>query len=112
MALRDEISEYPYTGVVRRKVEGQGDEDDVDVVIYEGVMDGHMTTDDEGHTLQTSSYVISMPLTKDDNGNYIVPRKGDEISLVRFGETLEFVVDNAEPSQLGGISVYSTRKAW
>jgi hypothetical protein len=53
-----------------------------------------------------------MPLTKDDKGNYIVPRKGDEISLVRFGETLEFVVDNAEPSQLGGISVYSTRKAW
>ena len=112
MALRDEISEYPYTGVVRRKVEGQGDEEDVDVVIYEGVMDEHMTTDDEGHTLQTASYVISMPLTKDDKGNYIVPRKGDEISLVRFGETLEFVVDNAEPSQLGGVSVYSTRKAW
>ena len=106
MALRDEISEYPYMGVVRRKVEGQGDEDDVDVVIYEGVMDEHMTT------LQTASYVISMPLTKDDKDNYIVPRKGDEISLVRFGETLEFVVDNAEPSQLGGVSVYSTRKAW
>ena len=112
MALRDEISEYPYTGAVWRKVEGQGDEDDVDVVIYEGVMDEHMTTDDEGHTLQTESYVISIPLTKDDKGNYIVPRKGDEISLVRFGETLEFVVDNAEPSQLGGVSVYSTRKAW
>jgi hypothetical protein len=112
MALRDEISEYPYTGIVRRKVEGQGDEDDVDVVIYEGVMDEHMATDDDGHTLQTASYVISMPLTKDDKGNYIVPRKGDEISLVRYGETLGFVVDNAEPSQLGGISVYSTRKAW
>jgi hypothetical protein len=112
MALRDEISEYPYMGVVRRNVEGQGDEDDVGVVIYEGVMDEYMTTDNEGNTLQTASYVISMPLTKDDKGNYIVPRKGDEISLVRFGETLEFVVDNAEPSQLGGVSVYSTRKAW
>jgi hypothetical protein len=53
-----------------------------------------------------------MTLTKDDKGKYIVPHKGDEISLVRYGETLEFVVDNAEPSQLGGISAYSTRKAW
>ena len=30
----------------------------------------------------------------------------------KLAKTVEFVVDNAEPSQLGGISVYSTRKAW
>ena len=109
---RDEILEYPYQGTIKRIVQGKGDNPDTETLLYEGVMDEHMTTDDEGHTLQTASYVISMPLTKDDKDNYIVPRKGDEISLVRFGETLEFVVDNAEPSQLGGISVYSTRKAW
>lgn len=112
MSLRDEILEYPYFGVIRRTLEGHGDNDGDVVVIYEGVMDEHMTTDDEGHTLQTSSYIISMPLTKDNNGIYIIPRKGDEIMLERYGETLEFVVDNAEPSQLGGISVYSTRKVW
>jgi hypothetical protein len=110
--LRDEIVEYPYNGVVLRKIEGIGDEDDVDVVVYNGVMDEHLVTDFEGHVLKTSSYIISMPLTKDEDGNYIVPRSGDEISLVRYGETLHFAVDNAEPSQLGGISVFATRKIW
>lgn len=112
MPLRDEILEYPYTGVIKRLVEGQGDQDDVEVVVYEGVMDEHMTLDDEGHSLQTSSYIVSIPLTRDANDEYIVPRKGDTIQLVRYGETLAFVVDNADPSQIGGISVYCTRKVW
>ena len=112
MFTRDEILEYPYNGVVKRVEEGQGDEEDVEIVIYEGVMDEHMTTDDEGRMLQTSSYIISMPLTKDANDEYIIPRKGDKIELVRYGEAMDFEVDNAEPSQLGGISVYCTRKIW
>ena len=109
---RDEILEYPYQGTITRIIEGHGDEDDTEVTLYEGVMDEHMVTDDEGRVLQTSSYIISIPLTKDDNANYIIPRNGDKISLVRYGESLKFVVENAEPSQIGGVSIYATRKVW
>lgn len=109
---RDEILEYPYTGVITRIVEGHGTEDDDDVEIYSGVMDEHMVTDDEGRVLQTSSYIISIPLTQDEKGDYIIPRVNDKVELTRYGETMEFTVDNAEPSQLGGISVYVTRKSW
>ena len=109
---RDEILEYPYQGTITRLIEGQGDEEDTEVTLYEGVMDEHMVTDNEGRVLQTSSYIISIPLTKDENDNYIVPKKGDKITLERYGETILFVVDNSEPSQLMGISIYSTRKVW
>ena len=109
---RDEILEYPYQGTITRLIEGHGDEDDTEVTLYEGVMDEHMVTDDEGRVLQTSSYIISIPLTTDYNGNHIIPRSGDEISLVRYGESLRFVVENAEPSQIGGVSIYVTRKSW
>ena len=110
--IRDEILEYPYQGTIIRVIEGHGDEDDTEVTLYEGVMDEHMVTDDEGRVLQTSSYIISIPLTKDDNKNYIIPRSGDRISLVRYGESLRFIVENAEPSQIGGVSIYVTRKSW
>lgn len=109
---RDEILEYPYQGTITRLIEGHGDEDDTEVTLYEGVMDEHMVTDDEGRVLQTSSYIISIPLTKDDNDNYIIPRSSDNISLLRYGESLQFTVDNAEPSQIGGVSIYVTRKVW
>ena len=110
MMKREEILEYPYTGTITRVVEGDG-KDDV-ITVYNGVMDEHQTTDNEGRLLQTASYIISMPLNKDDNDHWVIPKRGDKISLVRFGETISFVVDNAEPSQLGGISVYCTRKTW
>ena len=109
---RDEILEYPYQGTITRLIEGHGDEDDREIILYEGVMDEHMVTDNEGRVLQTSSYIVSIPLTKNEDGVYIIPRKGDEITLERYGETIQFVVDNAEPSQLMGISIYSTRKVW
>lgn len=109
---KDEILEYPYQGTITRLIEGHGDEEDTEVTLYEGVMDEHMVTDNEGRVLQTSSYIISIPLTKDGDGNYIVPRKGDEITLLRYGETILFVVDNSEPSQLLGVSIYCTRKVW
>lgn len=108
--LRDEILEYPYTGVITRVVEGT-DTDEV-VEIYNGVMDETMVTDNEGRALQTSSYIVSIPLTKDDQDNYIIPLKGDEISLERYGQTVEYTVNNAEPSQLGGVSIHVTRKEW
>lgn len=109
---RNEILEYPYQGTITRLIEGHGDEDDREIILYEGVMDEHMVTDNEGRVLQTSSYIVSIPLTKNEDGVYIIPRKGDEITLERYGETIQFVVDNAEPSQLMGISIYSTRKVW
>lgn len=110
--IRDEISEYPYQGVIIRVVEGRGDDDDTEVEIYNGVMDETMATDDEGHALQTSSYIVSIPLTKDTDGKSIIPRKGDKINLTRYDEEITFIVDNAEPSQLYGVSVYCTRKSW
>lgn len=107
---RDEILEYPYIGTITRTVEGDGE--DTVLTVYEGVMDEHQLTDSEGRLLQTASYIISIPLTKDSGGEWIVPRKGDSIELLRYGETIKFVVENAEPSQIGGISIHSTRKNW
>ena len=109
---RDEILEYPYTGTIKRVVQGKGDNPDTEVTLYEGVMDEHMVTSEEGRTLQTSSYIISIPLTRDANDKWIVPRKGDKISITRYDETFSLTVDNAEPSQLGGVSIYASRNSW
>lgn len=109
---RDEILEYPYSGTITRTVAGKGMQKDTVVTIYDGVMDEHMATDEEGRVMQTSSYIVSIPLTKDENDNLIVPRKGDKISLNRYGETFDMTVDNADPSQLGGVSIYATRNSW
>ena len=38
--------------------------------------------------------------------------KGDKISINRYGETFNLTVDNADPSQLGGVSIYATRNSW
>ena len=110
--MRGQIAEYPYFGVITRTIAGSGREEDTVVTVYEGVMDEHMVTDEEGRTLQTSSYIVSIPLTKDLNENWIVPRKGDKISITEYGETFELTIDNAEPSQLGGVSIYAARNSW
>lgn len=115
---RDEILEYPYQGTITRVVQGKGKEKDTEELLYEGVMDEHMATDEEGRTLQTASYIISIPLTQTTPKNateepqWIVPRKGDKVTVTRYGETINLVVDNAEPSQLGGISIYASRNSW
>lgn len=109
---RNEISEYPYQGTIKRIVQGKGDNPDTEVLLYTGVMDEHMATDEEGRTLQTSSYIVSIPLTKDANDKWIVPKKGDKIEVTRYDETFSLTVDNAEPSQLGGVSIYASRNSW
>lgn len=110
--IRDEIKEYPYSGIITRTIDGQGDNNDTVIEIYNGVMDETMQTDDEGRVLQTSSYIVSIPLTQNESGEYVIPVKGDKISLTRYGQKVEFTVDNAEPSQIGGVSIYATRKNW
>lgn len=109
---KSEIAEYPYYGKITRFVEGKGTEEDHEETIYEGAMDEHMLTDEEGRQLQTSSYIVSIPLLQDENGKWNLPRKDDDISITRYGETFELKVDNAEPSQLGGISIYASRNSW
>ena len=108
----ERIEEYPYTGVIKRVIQGRGDDDDTEVTLYEGVMDEHMVNDEIGSTLQTSTYIISIPLTKDGDGAWIVPRKGDKILINVYGLSFELTVDNSEPSQLGGVSIYATRNSW
>ena len=110
--MRNEILEYPYRGTITRVVEGVGRNQDEMIVVYEGVMDEHMVTEEEGRTLQTASYIISIPLKKDADDNWIIPNKGDKISITRYGETFELTVDNSEPSQLGGVSIYASRNSW
>ena len=112
MIERSEILEYPYRGTIKRVVQGKGDNPDTETLLYDGVMDEHMVTSEEGRTLQTASYIISIPLVKDASGKWIVPRKGDKIEIVRYDETFTFTVDNAEPSQLGGVSIYASRSSW
>ena len=109
---KDEILEYPYTGVIKRVTEGTGLSEDSEEVIYTGMMDEHMTTQEEGSKMQTSSYIISIPITMGTDGKYVIPRKGDLIEIDVLGGVFELVVDNAEPSQLGGVSIYATRKDW
>ena len=113
MALkRDEILEYPYTGVVTRITPGVGRQDDTEEILYEGVMDEHQTAEEVGRTLQTASYILRIPLTKAEDGSWIVPHKGDKVELNRWGEVIRFEVDNAEVSQLGGVSIYASRQSW
>ena len=106
---KDEIMEYPYTGRIIRVNEGTGMDDDTTTVLYEGIMDEHMVTKEEGNLMQTASYVISIPLTKNDDGMYIIPAKGDYVIVNVYGVNMTMEVDNAEPSQLGGVSIYASR---
>lgn len=110
--IREEISEYPYRGTIAKVIEGVGREPDATEIIYDGVMDEHMYTDVHGHTMQTSAYIISIPLITDSNGQWIIPNKGDKVTITRYGETFTLTVDNAEPSQIGGVSIYAKRNSW
>lgn len=109
------ILEYPYCGQIYHVVDGMGRKSDTETLLYEGVMDEHQVTDEEGTTMQTASYIISVPW-KDYctccGGGVTLPKKGDRIVLLRYGEEFELRVDNAEPSQIGGISIYASRADW
>jgi hypothetical protein len=110
--IRGEIAEFPYTGTITRVIHGKGMEKDQQEIIYEGIMDEHMVTDEEGRTLQTASHIVSIPLLQNEQGGWIIPHKGDSITLSRYGETFTLIVDNATPSQLNGVSIYASRNSW
>ena len=112
MMIRDTILEFPYTGTITRRVFDTRGCELEPITVYTGEMDEHMVTEEDGRTLQTSDYIISIPLTKDANGEWIVPRKGDLISINRYGEEFSLTVDNAEASQIGGVSIYAARNTW
>lgn len=128
-----EILEYPYYGSIFHVNQGEGDEPDTEVLLYRGVMDEHMVTDEEGGHFQTSSYIISIPLVKkenaidgkydneinkddgvliDDGSDWVIPKKGDKISITVYGVSYMLTIDNVEPSQLGGVSIYAVRNSW
>lgn len=112
---RETILEYPYCGKIYRVVDGMGRDGDTETMLYEGVMDEHQVSDEEGSTMQTASYIISIPwkgYCTFCGCNATLPKKGDKIVLTRYGETMELRVDNAEPSQVGGISIYAARTDW
>lgn len=108
---KDEILEYPYNGTITRVIEGEGRDDDTSIVIYEGMMDEHLNTPEEGSSMQTATYIISIPLTK-NNDEYVIPLKGDLIEINVYGYVFQLTVNNSEPSQLGGVSITATRNSW
>lgn len=104
--------EFPYKGKIFHVIQGKGSHPDTETLLYDGIMDEHMVKDEEGRTLQTSSCIVSIPLKKNRSGEYIIPKKGDIIHLTRYGEKIKLTIDNVEPSQVGGISLYATRNSW
>lgn len=110
--VKQEIDEFPYHGTIYSVIQGHGDEDDSEVVIYDGVIDSHMRSDKEGDIMQTSDYIVSIPLVKNDMQEYIIPKKGDKIRVNEYGMSYYLTVNNSTPSQLGGVSIYATRNSW
>lgn len=104
--IRGEINEYPYYGTIRRVIDGTPLTGDTQYTLYKGVMDEHMVSDERGNALQTSSYIISIPLVGE------LPRKGDIVEIQVYGNSFSLEIDNVEPSQLGGVSMYASRKTW
>ena len=104
-----DYSEFPYSGVITRTTiteEANGDTSSATSEIYNGVMDYSLNTAVVGLSPQTADYIVSMPLTQDAGGKYIMPRKGDTVTLSAYGDFLSFTVVNKIPSQVGGITVY------
>ncbi|MFA6728467.1 MAG: hypothetical protein WCS17_09685 [Prevotella sp.] len=108
------IQEFPYSGVITRKksvTSDNGDTSDVITEIYNGIMDITVNTAEVGSVAQTSNYIVSTPL-KDSNGNYITPKKNDNIAVYVYGDTFMLSVNNCIPSQIGGITIYASRGVW
>ena len=109
------VEEYPYTGTINRIVTTQADNGDIAETtkeIYSGEMDFSLQNDKNGIVAQTSSYIVSIPLILGSDNKYNIPHKDDIITVDNYGESINLKVDNAIPSQLGGITIYATRGDW
>lgn len=109
------IDEFPYSGVITRKISTTADNGDVDesvVEIYNGKMDVSLLTNEVGTVAQTANYVVFIPLIKGSDNKYNIPRKNDSILVNGYGEVFTLIVNDPIPSQLGGITVYATRGDW
>lgn len=105
------IDEYPFTGrIFHIKESSFGD--DVEIEVYSGVMDVNLQTDEQGTTAQTATYIVSIPLPKIDGKFQNPVRKNYLIECDVYGETFQMEVDNYIPSNLGGITIYATRKGF
>ena len=93
------IEEFPYKGKIERITES-GFGDDTTSIIYDGVMDCTLVTD------ESADYIVSIPLVKDSNGNYIFPKKEDTIVIMEFGVERSLKISNYMPSQVGGVTIY------
>lgn len=105
------IDEYPFTGRIYHIKESSFG-DDTEIEVYSGAMDVNLQTDEQGTTAQTATYIVSIPLPE-VNGKYQNPvRKNYLIECDVYGETFQMEVDNYIPSNLGGITIYATRKGF
>lgn len=99
------INSFPYHGTISRISESDFGED-TSTVIYDGVMDCTLVTAEVGKIAQTADYVVSIPLTKDAGGHYVLPAKEDMIIVSEYGVERNLKVDNYVPSQVGGVTIY------
>ena len=109
------IEEYPYTGTINRIITIQDDNGDITETtkeIYNGSMDFSLQSDKNGTVAQTSNYIVSIPLLLDYNNKYNLPHKDDLIVIDNYEESINLKIDNAIPSQLGGVTIYATRGDW
>ena len=112
--MLSDVVEYPFTGVIKRSTGYDpilGTEGTT-ITVYSGIIDYGVNTAKTGNIAQTSDCIISIPLTKDSEGNYILPKKADIITINAFGDVFDATIVNYEVSQLMGITIYATRGGW
>lgn len=106
------IDEFPFSGIITRSMMDESSGDIVDTTIYMGRMDYSLSTAERGEYAQTDSSIVSIPLIKDKNGKYIIPKKNDVITISTFDDSFKLVIDNSVPSAIGGVTIYCSRGAY
>ena len=106
------IDEFPFNGIIKRPIMDNNSGDLIPTTIYNGKMDYTIRTDEVGNYAQTNSCIVSIPLIKDSNGSYVMPKKGDIITIATFDESFDLVVDDKMPSAVGGVTIFCSRGTW
>lgn len=106
---------YPFYGTIKRNtaiVQDNGDTTENSSEIYKGEMDINMNTPDSGNVAQISEYTVNIPLTKDENDDYIIPKKNDIITATMLGYEIVLIIRNCTVSMVGNITIYATKGVW